>query len=71
MTRCRLISMMARLTIISDPLNDISDPLLAVSTPEDVLSLGFISEPDDNDFYSVTATPGGRTGFSIYVQPCR
>ena len=46
-------------TIIPDPLNDISDPLLAVSTPEDVLNLGFISEPDDNDFYQVTPPPEG------------
>jgi len=46
-------------TIIPDPLNDISDPLLAVSTPEDVLNLGYINEPDDNDFYQVTPPPEG------------
>ena len=47
------------LTIIPDPLSDISDPLLAVSTPVDVLTLGFISKPDDNDFFQVTPPAAG------------
>ncbi len=49
----------ASLTVIPDPINDISDPLLAISTPANILTLGFISNPDDNDFYQVTPPAAG------------
>ena len=48
-----------KLKVIPDPFNDISDPNLAPTTPADILTLGFISEPDDNDFYRVAPPKAG------------
>ncbi len=59
------------LTVIPDPLTDISDPTLAFSTPRDVLTLGYISAPDDNDFYQVTPPAAGDRVVGIHVEPCR
>ncbi len=59
MNRLTQVPATATLTVISDPINDISDPNLAPTTPADILALGFISEPDDNDFYRVAPPKAG------------
>jgi hypothetical protein len=47
------------LTIIPDPGMGVSEPDLAVTTPENVLLLGYIDTPDDNDYYRVAPSNAG------------
>lgn len=49
----------ATVSIIPYPGTDISDPDLALTAPVDVLLLGFINTPDDNDFYLVAPPAAG------------
>jgi hypothetical protein len=51
----------AAVTVIPDPLTDPSIPGSApIPAPADVLYLGFINTPDDNDFFAVEPQPGER-----------
>ena len=49
----------AVVTVVPDPVNDISDPGLAATAPLNVLSLGFIDRPDDNDYYRIAPPAAG------------
>ena len=45
--------------VIPDPMTDISNPGDALTTPVNVLSLGFINTSDDNDYYLIAPPSAG------------
>ncbi|MGB5290522.1 MAG: hypothetical protein WBN41_03635, partial [Lysobacterales bacterium] len=47
------------LNVIPDPVSDVSVPGDATTTPVNVLTLGYISAPDDNDYYLVAPPAAG------------
>jgi len=50
----------AAVNIVPDPRTDKPNSEFLPTSPEDVLLLGFISTPDDNDFYRVAASKKGE-----------
>jgi len=54
------------IAIIPDPMTDESNPGSAYIAPANVLLLGFINAPDDNDYYQVAA-PGAGNRVAVFM----